>query len=151
MIYEDGRYKMNPPIRGEADRHALVDGIIDGTIDMIATDHAPHSEEEKSRGLEHSAFGIVGLETAFPLIYTFYVKTGIISLERALELMVYNPRERFGLPLEPDGFSIWDVSKEKKVDPEEFLSMGRATPVKGWSLYGENLLTVHRGKVVYKK
>ncbi len=151
MIGEEGRYKMNPPIRSEADRIALVQGILDGTIDMIATDHAPHSEEEKSRGLEKSAFGIVGLETAFPLLYTYYIKTGILSLERALDLLVYNPRERFGLPIEPDGFSVWDVSKEKVVRPEEFLSMGHATPFEGWPLYGENLLTVCRGKIVYQK
>ena len=151
MIGEEGRYKMNPPIRSEADRIALVEGILDGTIDMIATDHAPHSEEEKSRGLEKSAFGIVGLETAFPLLYTYYIRTGILSLERALDLLVYNPRERFGLPLSPDGFSVWDVSKEKRVNPEEFLSMGRATPFAGWPLYGENLLTVHQGKIVYQK
>ena len=151
MIGEEGRYKMNPPIRSEADRIALVEGILDGTIDMIATDHAPHSEEEKSRGLEKSAFGIVGLETAFPLLYTYYIRTGILSLERALDLLVYNPRERFGLPLAPDGFSVWDISEEKRVNPEEFLSMGRATPFTGWPLYGENLLTVHRGNIVYQK
>ena len=151
MIREEGRFKMNPPIRSESDRIAIVEGILDGTIDMIATDHAPHSAEEKSRGLEGSAFGIVGLETAFPLMYTFYVKTGILSLEKLLDLLVYNPRERFGLPLETDSFSVWDIRNAKKINPDEFLSMGRATPFTGWTVYGENLLTVHRGKTVYQK
>ena len=150
MIREEGRFKMNPPIRSESDRIALVEGILDGTIDMIATDHAPHSIEEKSRGLEGSAFGIVGLETAFPLMYTFYVKTGILSLEKLLDLLVYNPRERFGLPLETDSFSVWDIRNAKKINPDEFLSMGRATPFTGWPVYGENLLTVHKGKIVYQ-
>ena len=118
---------------------------------MLATDHAPHSEEEKSRGLEKSAFGVVGLETAFPVMYTKLVKTGILSLEKLLDLMVYQPRERFGLPLSMDSFSIWDTTKEFTVNPDDFLSKGHATPFEGWRLFGENLLTVHNGKIVYKK
>lgn len=148
-LQEDGRFKMNPPLRGNADREALIRGIQDGTIDMIATDHAPHSAEEKARGLEKSAFGIVGIETAFPVMYTLLVKTGIISMERLLELLVYNPRERFDIPLGED-FSVWDLDVEFTVDPAEFLSMGRATPFTGMTLCGRNLLTVCDGKIVYK-
>ena len=148
-LQEDGRFKMNPPLRGKEDREALVAGILDGTIDMIATDHAPHSAEEKGRGLAGSAFGIVGLETAFPLLYTKLVKEGILSMERLLELMVYAPRERFGLGLDRD-FSVWDLNTEFTVDPEEFLSKGRATPLTGMRLLGKNLLTVHGGKIVYR-
>ena len=151
MLEENGRFKMNPPIRSEEDRLALLEGILDGTIDMLATDHAPHSEEEKSRGLEKSAFGVVGLETAFPVMYTKLVKTGILSLEKLLDLMVYQPRERFGLPLPTDSFSVWDTTKEFTVNPDDFLSKGHATPFEGWRLFGENLLTVHKGKIVYKK
>ena len=105
-LQEEGRFKMNPPLRSAADREALVEGIKDGTIDMIATDHAPHSAEEKAKGLAGSAFGIVGLETAFPLLYTKLVKTGEISLERLIELMAINPRKRFGIPMGND-FSVW--------------------------------------------
>ena len=149
-LQEDGRFKMNPPLRGKADREALVEGILDGTIDMIATDHAPHSAEEKSRGLEKSAFGVVGLETAFPVMYTHFVRTGLLSLERLVELMAINPRMRFGIPL-GNSFSVWDLSKKFCVDPSTFLSMGRATPFTGRELYGENLLTVHNGRAVYQK
>ena len=148
-LQEDGRFKMNPPLRAKEDREALVEGILDGTIDMIATDHAPHSAEEKSRGLANSAFGIVGLETAFPLLYTKLVKTGVITLERLVELLVINPRERFGIPMGNE-FSVWDLTKGFMVDPEEFLSKGRATPLTGMELYGRNMLTVCDGKIVYK-
>ena len=147
-LQEDGRFKMNPPLRSAADREALVEGVLDGTIDMIATDHAPHSAEEKSRGLAGSAFGIVGLETAFPLMYTKLVKTGILSMERLTELLVYAPRKRFGIPLD-NSFSVWDLNTEFTVDPNEFLSKGRATPLTGMRLLGRNLLTVHEGKIVY--
>ncbi|MBQ9805720.1 MAG: dihydroorotase [Clostridia bacterium] len=147
-LREEGRFKMNPPLRAKEDRLALVEGLLDGTIDMIATDHAPHSEEEKARGLAGSAFGIVGLETAFPLLYTKLVKTGVLSLERLTDLMVYNPRRRFGIPLSED-FSVWNVDSEFTVDPDEFLSKGRATPLTGMRLYGKNLLTVCDGKIVY--
>ncbi|MBQ8432574.1 MAG: dihydroorotase [Clostridia bacterium] len=149
-LQEDGRFKMNPPLRSKEDREALIEGILDGTIDMIATDHAPHSAEEKSRGLAGSAFGIVGLETAFPLLYTKLVKTGVITLEKLTELMALNPRRRFGIPLEND-FSVWDLEASAKVDPETFLSLGRATPLTGMELFGENLLTVYHGEIVYKK
>ncbi|MBP3375809.1 MAG: dihydroorotase [Clostridia bacterium] len=148
-LQEEGRFKMNPPLRGAADREALVEGIKDGTIDMIATDHAPHSAEEKARGLEGSAFGIVGLETAFPLLYTKLVKTGVITLQKLVELMAVNPRKRFGIPIGND-FSVWDLSKEFEVDPEEFLSKGRATPLTGMKLFGRNLLTVKDGEIIYK-
>ena len=148
-LQEDGRFKMNPPLRDASDREALVAGILDGTVDMIATDHAPHSAEEKSRGLEKSAFGIVGLETAFPLLYTKLVKTGVLTLERLIDLMVYNPRTRFGIPL-GESFSVWDLGAEFCVDPDEFLTMGRATPLTGMRLCGRNLLTVSDGRIVYR-
>ncbi|MBO5215563.1 MAG: dihydroorotase [Clostridia bacterium] len=149
-LFEDGKMKMNPPLRGQEDRLALIEGIVDGTIDMIATDHAPHSKEEKSRGLEKSAFGVVGLETAFPALYTHLVKTGIISMEKLIDLLVISPRKRFNIPFDDD-FSVWDLSREFVVNPEEFLSKGRATPYDGQTLFGENLLTVKSGKIVYKR
>ncbi len=149
-LREEGRFKMNPPLRSREDKQALIEGIIDGTIDMIATDHAPHSAEEKAKGLEKSAFGIVGLETAFQVMYTHLVKTGIITMQRLIELMCINPRERFGIPFGED-FSVWDLSVKSKVNPNEFLSMGKATPFEGHELYGECILTVCGGKVVYKK
>ena len=148
-LKEDGKYKMNPPLRSPEDRIALVEGIKDGTIDMIATDHAPHSAEEKAKGLEGRAFGIVGLETAFAVLYTKLVKEGVITLERLIELMAINPRKRFNIPLGND-FSIWKLDEEFTVDPRDFLSAGHATPFEGERLFGVNLLTVHDGKVVYK-
>ena len=148
-LKEDGKYKMNPPLRSPEDSIALVEGIKDGTIDMIATDHAPHSAEEKAKGLEGSAFGIVGLETAFAVLYTKLVKEGVITLERLVELMAINPRKRFNIPLGND-FSIWKLDEEFTVDPADFLSAGRATPFEGERLFGVNLLTVHDGKIVYK-
>ena len=147
-LQEDGRFKMNPPLRDKTDREALVEGIIDGTIDMIATDHAPHSAEEKSRGLEGSAFGIVGIETAFPLMYTKLVKEGVITMEKLIDLLAYNARRRFDIPL-GESFSVWNLNREFTVDPNEFLSKGRATPLTGMKLFGRNLLTVHNGKIVY--
>ena len=148
-LQEDGRFKMNPPLRSEEDRKALVEGIVDGTIDMIATDHAPHSAEEKSRGLEKSAFGIVGIETAFQTMYTHLVRPGIITLEKLIDLMAIAPRKRFGIPLGED-YCVWDLSVEETVDPEAFLSMGRATPFAGRRLQGKCLLTVCGGKTVYQ-
>ena len=148
-LEEDGRFKMNPPLRSKDDREALLAGILDGTIDMIATDHAPHSADDKSKGLMGSAFGVVGIETAFPAMYTHFVKTGILSLERLEELLAVAPRKRFGLPLEEAGFSIWELDESFEVDPEQFLSLGRATPFKGMTLYGKNVLTYHRGKAVW--
>ena len=141
---------MNPPIRGEEDRLALLEGILDGTVDMIATDHAPHSAEEKSRGLSNSAFGIVGLETAFPILYTHLVKTGILSMERLMECLVSAPRRRFGITADP-GFSVWKLDEGFTVDPDEFLSKGRATPFTGDVLSAVNYLTVYDGKIVYQK
>jgi len=148
-LKEDGKYKMNPPIRSNADKLALIEGICDGTIDMIATDHAPHSAEEKAKGLAGSASGIVGIETAFPVLYTKLVKTGVITLDRLMELLVTNPRKRFNIPLGND-FSVWDLEKEFTVDPEKFLSKGHATPFEGMELFGECVLTVKDGKIVYK-
>ena len=147
-LQEDGRFRMNPPIRSEADRLALVQGICDGTIDMIATDHAPHSAEEKSKGLSGSAFGIVGIETAFPVLYTHLVRTGVITLEQLVKLLADNPRKRFGIPLGND-FTVWDLSREITVDPNEFLSMGKATPFAGWKLVGQCVMTVCDGKIAY--
>jgi len=149
-LREEGRFKMNPPLRGKEDREALVEGLLDGTIDMIATDHAPHSAEEKSRGLEGSSFGVVGLETALPVLWTKLVKTGMLSADKLVELLVTNPRRRFGLPLGLD-FSVWDLEEAFTVDPEEFAGMGRATPFEGMALKGVNYLTVKGGKIVYRK
>ena len=147
-LREDGRFKMNPPLRGKRDREALTEGILDGTIDMIATDHAPHSAEEKSKGLRNSAFGIVGLETAFPIMYTHFVKSGIVTLSRLIELLAVNPRRRFSLNLGSD-FSVWKLSEEYRINPDDFLSKGKATPFSGSSVFGKCVLTVHDGKEVY--
>ena len=147
-LQEEGRFKMNPPLRSKEDREALLQGILDGTIDMIATDHAPHSAEEKSRGLEKSAFGVVGIETAFPILYTYLVKPGILSMDRLIELLVTNPRKRFGIDLGCD-YSIWDLDAEYTVDPADFLSMGKASPFTGWKVSGKCLATVCDGKIVY--
>ena len=150
MLQEDGRFKMNPPLRGKADREALIEGLKDGTIDMIATDHAPHSAEEKSRGLEKSLMGVVGLETAFPLLYTYLVKTGVISLDTLVDKLCIAPRKRFGLPLEVGDFTVWDLEAEYAIDPSDFLSRGRATPFEGWKVFGRCVMTVHDGKIVYR-
>ncbi|MBQ2718938.1 MAG: dihydroorotase [Clostridia bacterium] len=148
-LCEDGRYKMNPPLRAAADRLALVEGLIDGTVDMLATDHAPHSAEEKSRGLAGSAFGIVGLETAFPTVYTHLVRTGTVPLLRVLDALVTAPRRRFSLPL--DGFSLFALDEEFTVDEADLLSKGHATPFLGERLFGVNHLTVAGGRAVYEK
>ena len=148
-MQEDGRFKMNPPLRSREDKQALIEGIKDGTIDMIATDHAPHSAEEKERGLEKSLMGIVGLETAFPVLYTELVMKKIITLDRLVELMSFKPKERFGIDTNND-FAVFDISEAYKIDPEDFLSMGRATPFAGREVFGRCLLTVHNEKVVYK-
>ena len=149
FLQEEGRFKMNPPLRSAEDREALVRGILDGTIDMIATDHAPHSAEEKSKGLEKSAFGVVGIETAFPICYTYLVKTGILTLDKLVDLLVKNPRERFGIPM-TDDYTLWDLNAEYTVDPADFLSLGKATPFEGWKVAGRCLATVCDGKVVYQ-
>ena len=149
FLQEDGRFKMNPPLRSAEDRAALIAGIQDGTIDMIATDHAPHSADEKAKGLEKSAFGIVGIETAFPLLYTYLVKENVISLEKLLALLTVNPRRRFGIA-EGGDFTVWDLNAVSKIDPEDFLSMGRSTPFTGWEVNGKCMATVCDGKVVYQ-
>ncbi|MCB6992231.1 dihydroorotase [bacterium 210820-DFI.6.37] len=156
-LREDGRFKMNPPLRSAEDRAALVEGIQDGTIDMIATDHAPHSAEEKSRGLEKSAFGIVGLETAFPILYTELVKKNVISLEKLIELMAIRPRQVFGIEGgylkegQAADLAILDLSKSYTIDPEQFLSKGRSTPFAGWQVQGENTMTFVNGKKVWER
>ncbi len=150
-LKEDGKFKMNPPLRSKEDKEALIEGLLDGTIDMIATDHAPHSKEEKSRGLSGSAFGIVGIETAFPAMYTHFVKTGILTLERLEELLAVNPRVRFGLKMPECDFSVWAIDEEFTVDPCEFLSKGRATPFEGMKLSAVNYITCKDGKTVFAK
>ena len=148
FLLEDGKFKMNPPLRSPDDRQALIEGIQDGTIDMIATDHAPHSAEEKSKGLDGSAFGIVGIETAFPLLYTYLVKEDVITMEQLLQLLVTNPRKRFGIPHTCD-FSIWDLRQSSIIEPEQFQSMGKSTPFEGWRIWGRCLATVCDGKLVW--
>ena len=145
---EDGCWKMNPPLRGVDDRMALLAGIQDGTIDVIATDHAPHTAEEKSRGLENSAFGIVGIECAFPLMYTYLVRTGFITLERLVELMSTRAREITGLP-QGTSWATFEVETPYEIDPEKFLSKGHSTPFAGWTVYGRCVETVYNGVVVY--
>ena len=148
-LEEHGRFKMNPPIRSEEDRLALLEGIKDGTIDKIATDHAPHTSEEKSKGLEKSLMGVVGLETAFAVLYTKLVKTGEITLEKLIEVMSVNPRKRFGLA-ETNDFCVFDLNEEFTVNPEEFKSRGRATPFENEKLFGKCKLTVCGEKTVYE-
>ncbi|MBQ3151676.1 MAG: dihydroorotase [Clostridia bacterium] len=151
-LEEHGRFKMNPPIRSKKDKEALIEGIIDGTIDMIATDHAPHSSEEKSKGLSGSMMGVVGLETAFPVMYTELVKKGVITLNKLTELMSVNARKRFGLPkasIENGNFTVFDLNDEYVVDPTEFLTMGRSTPFDGTKVFGRCKVTVCDGKVVW--
>lgn len=156
-LQEDGRFKMNPPLRSKADMEALIEGICDGTIDMIATDHAPHSAEEKSRGLEKSAFGIVGLETSFPILYTHLVKKGIISFEKLIEIMSVNPRRRFGFEGgviadgQPADLAVIDLDREWIIDPDDFVSMGKATPFAGWKVNGKVLMTFVDGEKVYEE
>ena len=149
VLQEDGRFKMNPPLRSAADRAALVEGLRDGTIDCIATDHAPHSAEEKAKGLEHSAFGVVGLETAFPAVYTHLVKTGLVPFETVIRALTVNPRARFGIAA-GDSYTVWRLDESFTVNPDEFLTLGRATPYTGETLYGRCVLTVCDGKVVYQ-
>ena len=149
MLEEDGRFKMNPPIRSEEDRIALIEGVLDGTIDMLATDHAPHSYEEKSKGLEKSLMGITGIETAFPIVYTKLVKTGVLPLELVIKMLTDNPRNRFGIQDEAS-LTVWDLSNQYKIDSNEFLSMGKATPFQGESVFGKCLMTVYGGKIVWQ-
>ena len=147
-LQEHGRFKMNPPLRSKEDRLALIEGIKDGTIDMIATDHAPHSSEEKSKGLEGSLMGVVGIETSFSVLYTKLVKEGIISLEKLVELMSVNACKRFGIKQNND-FCVWKLDEEYTVDPENFLSKGKSSPFTGTNLFGKCLLTVKNGKAVW--
>lgn len=154
-LQEEGRFKMNPPLRSRADRDALREGVLDGTIEVIATDHAPHTAEEKSRGLAGSAMGIVGLECAFPLLYTYLVKPGMLTLERLVELMSLNPRRIFGLGSglqagQPADFTVMDLGAEYEIDPAAFLSMGHATPFAGWRVGGRTMLTVVDGREAYR-
>ncbi len=149
-LEESGSFKMNPPLRSEEDRLALIEGIKDGTIDMIATDHAPHSAEEKSKGLQGSAFGIVGIETSFQIMYTNLVKTEIITLEKLIELLAVNPRKRFDIPLNTD-YTVWDLNASTVIKSEDFLSKGKATPFENTPVKSECIMTVCNGKVVYKK
>ena len=149
-LQENGAFKMNPPLRSVEDQQALIEGIKDGTIDIIATDHAPHSAEEKAKGLQGSAFGIVGLETAFPLLYTYLVKKEVITLESLVDLLVTNPRKRFGITDE-DSYSVWDLNEEYEIDPQEFLSQGKATPFAGKKVSGRCYFTVCNGKIVYNR
>ncbi len=148
-LQDEGRFKMNPPIRSREDRDALIEGIKDGTIDCIATDHAPHTADEKSRGLKGSAMGVVGLETAFGVCYTHLVKTGIISLERLVELMCLNPRRIFGLEVDGEAnFAIFDLDKKWTVEPREFASMGKATPFEGMLLQGKPDRLIYDNKLI---
>ncbi|MBQ0025572.1 MAG: dihydroorotase [Bacteroidales bacterium] len=155
-LQEDGRFKMNPPLRDKEDRKALVEGLLDGTIDMIATDHAPHSAEEKSKGLEKSAMGITGLETAFPVLYTTLVKGGVISLEKLFELMCTAPRRRFRLggglaEGQSADIAVFDLSSSGRIDSSKFLSKGKSTPFDGMEVSGECIMTIFKGKTIYEK
>lgn len=148
-LQEDGRFKMNPPLRSPEDRDALVEGLQDGTVDMVATDHAPHSAEEKSRGLAGSLMGVVGLECAFPVLYTGLVETGKLSLETLVERMSLAPARRFGIDNQ-DCYAIFDLNAQEIIDPERFLSMGRATPFAGWNVHAAHVGTVYRGELLEK-
>ena len=149
-LQEDGRFKMNPPLRSAADRDALIEGLIDGTIGMIATDHAPHSAEEKSRGLEKSLMGVVGIETAFPVLYTHLVRKGILPLEKLIALLHDNPCRRFGIDLDPTAnFTAFDLNSCYEINPDDFVSMGRSTPFTGMQVYGECKMTIAGGKIAW--
>ncbi len=154
-LQEDGRFKMNPPLRAQADREALLEGIADGTIDMIATDHAPHSAEEKSKGLAGSLMGITGIETAFPILYTHLVKTGFITLEKLMDLLHNNAKARFGIGTDieegaPADFTVFSLHDPFKIDSSRFVSMGKATPFENWEVYGKCLMTVKNGNIVWE-
>ena len=152
-IEDEGRFKMNPPIKTKKDREVLLEAVCDGTIDMIATDHAPHSAEEKAKGFAGSAYGIVGLETAFPVLYTRLVREGIIPMQKLVDLLTEGPGRRFGIEGADDEltFSVWDLDEEYTIRPEEFRTMGRSTPFEGWEVRGRCMMTVYKGKVVYKR
>ncbi len=155
-LQEDGRFKMNPPLRSEDDRLALIEGICDGTIDMIATDHAPHSAEEKGKGLKDSLMGVVGIETAFSILYTHLVKTNIISLEKLITLLCDNPRKRFNIGAEiKEGcrasLTVFDLNTQYKINPDDFLSKGHSTPFAGYEVFGKCLMTIHDGNIVWQE
>lgn len=155
MLQEEGRFKMNPPLRAKEDREALLAGLRDGTVDMIATDHAPHAAEEKAGGLEKSFFGIVGLETAFPVLYTELVKPGLLSLDQLLERMTTGPARRFGIGTEwkvgaPADLTVFDLNASYTIQPEDFLSLGRSTPFAGRTVFGKCLLTLSNGEIVWQ-
>lgn len=155
-LKDDGRFKMNPPLRSESDRRALIEGIKDGTIDMIATDHAPHSAEEKSRGLKLSSMGVVGLECAFPVLYTELVKNNIITLEKLIELMSLSPKRRFNIPGgleigESADLAVFDLRQQYKINPDEFLSKGRSTPFEGKEVFGKCIMTMVNGRIVWQE
>ncbi len=149
MLQDDGRFKMNPPIRSERDRQALIEGVLDGTIDMLATDHAPHSFEEKSKGLKGSLMGITGIETAFPIVYTKLIKPGILPFETVIKMLTDNPRNRFNIKDE-GSLTIWDLSNQYKIDSDEFLSMGKCTPFEDESVFGKCLMTIYGGNIVWQ-
>ena len=154
-LQDDGAYKMNPPLRAREDRAALIAGLLDGTIDMVATDHAPHTEAEKGCGLSESLFGIVGLETCFQLMMTYFVKPGLISLEKLTEKMIYAPADRFGIkseivPGHPADMTVWDINRETIVQPDCFASKGRSTPFRDTKVFGYCIMTLCKGKIVYE-
>ncbi|PKM62705.1 MAG: dihydroorotase [Firmicutes bacterium HGW-Firmicutes-21] len=154
-LKEDGRFKMNPPLRGAEDRAALIEGIKDGTIDIIATDHAPHSAEEKAKGLAGSLMGVAGLETAFPVLYTNLVKKGVISTERLVELMSINPRSIFGIGGglgvgESADIAVLDINRQHRINAAESLSMGKSSPFDGAEVYGKNKMTFYRGNMIWQ-
>lgn len=148
-LCDKGRFKMNPPLRSSLDREALIGAISDGTIDVIATDHAPHSAEEKSRGLKGSLMGIVGLETAFPLLYTYLVKKNIITLEKLIELMCVNPRKIFNI--DDSGICVYSLDEEYNIDSNKFISKGKSTPFDNWQVCGKNILTAVKGEIVWQE
>ena len=155
MLKDEGRFKMNPPIRSEADRVALLEGILDGTVDMIATDHAPHSAEEKSKGLAGSNMGITGLETSFPIMYTKLVRENVISLEKLIDIMSIAPANRFGIESgiksgKKADLCVFDLDSEYVINPDDFVSMGKATPFEGEKVYGKCMMTICNGQIVYK-
>lgn len=150
-VINDGRFKMNPPLRSESDRQALISGVLDGTIDMISTDHAPHTAEEKSKGLVGSPFGVVGIETAFAVMYSAFVKTKLIDEKRLYELLGGNARKRFSLPIRKDDFCICETETGYRINPENFLSKGKSTPLTGLEVYGNCVFTVCGGKIVWQK
>ncbi|MPM74592.1 Dihydroorotase [bioreactor metagenome] len=154
-LKEEGRFKMNPPIRDESDRLALIEGIKDGTIDVIATDHAPHTAEEKGKGLKNSLMGIVGLETAFPVLYSELVKKKIISLEKLVELLNVNAAKIFGIGTQikegqPADLTVFDLDNEYTVNSDDFLSKGKSTPFEGKKVLGKCLMTIVNGEIVWK-